>query len=241
MTQEQNYKSSWEWAVAHSNYHFDINKEEKVGDWYSILGRFAGADWSQETDKLVNTTHPINWGTRKHLKGGTYKSPMLLEENYDIEQGGGNAEELELTDVSDELEEYPTISRMIEYLGIIPNTNKDKRYARAHVQKTGQMFNRHIDKLWERHPEDPEQIVRMTIMLRDWEPGQYYSYGNLIYSHWRAGEVHTFDWMNVPHSTANASNHPRPAVQITGMKSELTRKLLADANKNNIFNLKEIT
>ena len=88
------------------------------------------------------------------------------------------------------------------------------------------------------HPEDPEQIVRLTIMLQDWEPGQFYTYGNIIYSHWRAGEIHTFDWKNVPHATANASNHPRPAVlQITGLKTDRTRELLTNADKNNIFTI----
>jgi hypothetical protein len=233
----QDYKSSWEWAKAHSNYHFDNTRTEFVGDWFDILGYFQGADWSEETARLIKNTHPVNWGTRKFLNGGTYKSPMLPEEKYDIEQGGGNPEELELTDVSDDMHEYPIISKMIDYLGIAPNDNPDKRYARAHVQKTGQMFNRHIDKLWDRHPEDPEQIVRLTIMLQDWEPGQFYTYGNIIYSHWRAGEVHSFDWMNVPHATANASNHPRPAVQITGLKTDRTRELLTNADKNNIFTI----
>ena len=230
------FKSSWEWAKAHSKYHFDINKEEKLGDWFDILGRFEG-DWEEETQKLIDNTHPINWATRKYINGSTTKSVMLPEEKYDIEQGGGNPEELELTSISDNLNEYPMITKMINFLGVEPNANPNKRYARAHVQKTGQMFNRHIDKLWDRNPEDPEKICRITIMLRDWEPGQFYQYGNLIYSHWRAGEVHIFDWMNVPHATANASNYPRPAVQITGLKSLRTRELIADASKDRIFKI----
>ena len=74
-------------------------------------------------------------------------------------------------------------------------------------------------------------------MLSGWEPGQFYEYCNLIYSDWRGGEVHIFDWMNVPHATANASNYPRPAVQITGLKSLRTRELIADASKDRIFKI----
>ena len=70
------YKSSWEWAKAHSKYHFDINKEEKLGDWFDILGRFEG-DWEEETQKLIDNTHHINWATRKYINGSTTKSEML--------------------------------------------------------------------------------------------------------------------------------------------------------------------
>ena len=38
-------------------------------------------------------------------------------------------------------------------------------------------------------------------------------------------------------ATANASNHPRPAVQITGLKTDRTRAILANSDKNNIFTI----
>jgi hypothetical protein len=46
---------------------------------------------------------------------------------------------------------------------------------------------------------------------------------------WRAGDAHVFDWANVPHATANASRSMRPALQVTGLKTDRTRELLADA------------
>jgi hypothetical protein len=91
------------------------------------------------------------------------------------------------------------------------------------------MFNLHIDKLQERCPDNPERVIRMTIMLADWQPGQFYSYGNYTYSHWKAGDVHIFDWANVPHATANASRYMRPVLQVTGLKTEKTRQMLAVA------------
>jgi hypothetical protein len=77
----------------------------------------------------------------------------------------------------------------------------------------------------------------MTIMLADWEPGQFYSYGNYTYSQWRAGDVHIFDWANVPHATANASRSMRPVLQVTGLKTNRTRELLADAGPEQRYSI----
>jgi hypothetical protein len=74
-------------------------------------------------------------------------------------------------------------------------------------------------------------------MLEDWEPGQFYMYGNLVYDRWRAGDAHVFDWPNVPHATANASRKIRPALQVTGRKTAKTRELLAAANYGTIYPL----
>jgi hypothetical protein len=113
---------------------------------------------------------------------------------------------------------------MSEYFGI------EDAKIRMHYQQPGQMFNLHIDKLQERCPDDPERVIRMTIMLADWQPGQFYLYGTNTYSHWHAGDVHVFDWANVPHATANASRYMRPVLQVTGLKTEKTRRMLAVGN-----------
>ena len=90
------------------------------------------------------------------------------------------------------------------------------------------MFNRHIDKLDDLYPNTaPERIIRIAVMLEDWEPGQFYQYGNDMYDRWHAGDCHYFDWWNVPHATANASNYPRYTLQITGIRTDITDKLLS--------------
>ena len=45
------YPSSWEWTVAHSEYHFDDTIQDKPGDWFDVIGRFEG-DWQEERDRL---------------------------------------------------------------------------------------------------------------------------------------------------------------------------------------------
>ena len=71
-------------------------------------------------------------------------------------------------------------------------------------------------------PEEPWKIMRVMIALNDWEPGHFWSYGNYQYQQWRAGDVTTFDWQNIPHCTANAGHNPRLTFQLTGVMTEKT-------------------
>jgi hypothetical protein len=224
------YDSNWDWTVKHSNYHFDNTKRDQQGEWYQVLGRFQG-DWSEDLAKLKeDQTKPITWATRKFYGDSADESPMLRQEEYDLENTGAG-KDLVLTNMTDELDDYPMLKKMANYFGI---TNAKKR---IHHQMPGQMFNLHIDKLWERSPNNPDKVIRLTILLEDWQPGQFYLYGTHTYSHWRAGEIHIFDWANVPHATANASRFPRPTIQVTGLKSQKTEDLLFKATAQTIYNI----
>ena len=231
------YPSSWDWTVRHSEYHFDDTIEDKPGDWFNVIGRFEG-DWREERDRLVKATHPVNWATRKHFAQKRKDPDMLSQEEYDIAQAGGDPKGIMLTNKNSfaDWSDYPTLYKMMDYFQLTSDGVSLVKW-QAHIQMTGQMFNMHIDKLWDRCPEDPERIVRITIMLDDWKPGHFYMYGNCMYDKWRAGEVHVFDWSNVPHCTANASSHPRAVLQMTGLKTERTREILENASPLNIFEL----
>jgi hypothetical protein len=228
-----NVESSWEWAKARSKYHFDDNIVDQEGDWFQVLGYFDNPKlWKEERDCLVEqSTKPITWETRKYYKNKRKISPMLEQEEHDIVQGGGNPKTLQLTNMTDDFDDYPTIKRMIDYFGVVGNDNNFK--VRSHVQVTGQMFNYHIDKLWDRG--DPDKVCRITFFLDDWKPGQFYMYGTYVYDRWCAGEAHIFDWPNVPHATANASNHVRAAIQITGLKTEKTENIIKNGNGKTKF------
>jgi hypothetical protein len=220
MKNQADYDSSWQWCVDHSRYHFDYLKIDQPGDWFQVLGRFEG-DWAEEVAQAKGK--PITWATRKFYgNDNDTASSMLTQEENDLRTTGAPVD-LALTDAVFDITAYPTLTRMSEYFGI------EDAKIRMHYQQPGQMFNLHIDKLQERCPDNPERVIRMTIMLTDWEPGQFYLYGNCTYSYWRAGDVHIFDWANVPHATANASRSMRPVLQVTGLKTDLTRALLASA------------
>jgi hypothetical protein len=99
---------------------------------------------------------------------------------------------------------------------------------RIHVQKPGEVWNLHLDKLEKWNPTNPDSVIRIQVALTDWQPGQFWSYGNYQHSMWKVGEVTTFDWQNLPHSTANASHYPRVTLQITGVKTPATEQFLAE-------------
>ena len=223
------YSSSWDWSVERSQYHFDYTKKDQPGDWFQVLGRFVG-DWSNELDLVAQNTKPITWATRKIYRDKYKVSNMLAQEEADLTVSGAPVD-LQLTDINDYLEDMPMLMAMGDFFGL----ENIKR--RVHYQLPGQMFNYHIDKLWDRCPEDPDRIVRITVNLTDWLPGQFVMYGTGLHSHWHAGDIHIFDWKNVPHATANASKAARPTLQLTGLKTDRTREILAVANENSIYNL----
>jgi hypothetical protein len=228
MKNQAEYTSSWQWCVDHSCYHFDNFKSDQPGEWFQVLGRFEG-QWAEEVAQAQGK--PITWATRKFYgNDNDTVSPMLVQEENDLRTTGAPVD-LELTDAVFDISAYPTLTRMSEYFGL-----EDPKI-RMHYQQPGQMFNLHIDKLQERCPEDPERVVRMTIMLEDWRPGQFYLFGTHTYSHWQAGDVHIFDWANVPHATANASRSMRPVLQVTGLKTDRTRELLADAGPDKRYSV----
>jgi len=218
------YESSWEWTVEKSKYHFDNTVRDQPGEWFTQLGQMHG-DWSDELSVYMDKAKPITWETRKESpyykrEDGSYEtSNMVEQENNDLEIAGFG-KDLELTDVIEREDLSDTFIKMYEYWGI------DNPWVRLHLQRPGQMFNLHIDKLYDRYPEDPSQIVRIVVNLTDWQPGQFYSYGTHNMSHWSAGDVHLFDWQNIPHATANCSREVRPTMMITGVKTERTQTLL---------------
>ena len=109
----------------------------------------------------------------------------------------------------------------------------DSVRSKLHIQFTGEVLNMHIDKLYDLDA-DPKNVIRIMVMLQDWEPGQFIMYGNEQFDRWRAGDIHKFDWPNIPHATANASNKPRPMLVVTGVMTDTTHKILTKEIKKRI-------
>jgi hypothetical protein len=215
------YNSSWEFTKDRSKYHFDKNRKDLPGEWYTVLGRFNNT-WKQHLESIKLASRPMTWENRKYtINRSGPVSPMLEQEEYDIAIGGGDPK-MAIVDVIDDFDPYTELTKIIEFFEL------EKSKTRLHIQKTGQVFNRHIDKLDDLYPgQDPDRIIRFAIMLEDWEPGQFYQYGNDMYDRWSAGDCHYFDWWNVPHATANASSYPRYTLQITGLKTQRTEEILS--------------
>lgn len=224
------YQSNWQWCKERSKYHFDYSRRDDEGEWFQPLGQFVG-DWVDEVNGAIKLSSPINWETRKFYgDDDNTVSPMIAQEEHDLAEAGADPK-LELTNIFDNLSKFPTLQKIANFFEL-----EDPKQ-RLHIQLTGQMFNWHIDKLWERCPEDPTRVVRITTMLTDWHPGQFYIYGTRHYSHWKAGDVHMFDWQNVPHATANTSHVARPTLQITGLRTAGTDRILKVASNTCLYHI----
>jgi len=207
--------SNWQSARERSRYHFD--KWRTDTDAVQHLGKFIG-EWQEEISQAINDARPLNWSNRREGTGRPM-GDVTAEEN-DLIEAGADPKMTIYRGLKD-FSRYPTLQRMTDVFALEPVKSK------LHVQFTGESLNLHIDKLYDLDA-DPNNVIRIMIMLQDWEPGQFLMYGNQMFDRWRAGDIHTFDWQNLPHATANASLTPRPMLVVTGVKTEKTRRILSN-------------
>lgn len=210
-------QSSWEETKLRSKYHFDTTKWNPMWDRVERLGMIT-PNWSNELQEAITTSYPATWRTRG--KAGEKKvrsAEEFLKEDYDLEQAGYGKDFI-VSNLNYNIS--PVFQQVADKFCL------DDCLVRIHVQFPGQVWNLHIDKLEKWMPEDPSQVARYFIQLTDWEMGHFWNYGNYQWGGWRAGDVTTFDWQNVPHSTANAGLTPRATLQITGIKTKETEEYI---------------
>jgi len=223
-------------AIALSNYHFDNDRIDPRFDGAQVLGRFEG-NWDDEIAQMIELSKSRSFGTRN----------MSSELNLvDLDNPTGNvAEYTEMIEGFRPFEKEYFDKTDLDYYGypIINKTNEIGPKVTAlfnafkfaapttytvHIQKIGQIFPYHIDffhrRRWKDAPQD--KVIRVQVMLNDWQPGQCLGYGNSVYTGWKAGEFHTFDHASVPHWTSNANNIPRVSLLITGVKTPETEEFL---------------
>lgn len=219
-------KSSWDETQLQSCYHFDSQRRDPRWDTVIGLGQFAG-DWQQEVTAAISAARPATWETRGY-KGEGYDIPKpdLAAEEHDIARVGADPKAV-ITNLHWEL--APIFQRMSDLFCL------DDVMNRIHVQLPGQVWNLHIDKLQKWCPEDPARVLRVFVQLTDWQPGQFWEYGNFHWNQWQSGNVSTFDWQNVPHSTANAGHYPRVTLQITGVKTDQTVEFLQQLQQSTVW------
>lgn len=212
-------KSSWDNTKAQSQYHFDSTIMDPKYDTVIRLGHIAPT-WDADLSNIIDKSKPATWATRGYKGEGVEVPPADLEaERHDIERVGADPDMI-ITHLNWAIPD--SLQKISDLFGL------DDCMNRIHVQRPGEVWNLHIDKLQKWCPEDPGRIMRVMIQLTDWQPGQFWAYGNYHYKQWRAGDVTTFDWANVPHSTANAGHYPRVTFQITGVRTDTTDKFLEE-------------
>jgi len=179
--------------------------------WDTVIPvrKFANT-WAQELQMAIDASHPVTWRTRGRENDPLKrKSQEYDQEEYDLDRIG-MARDSTLTNLNYNL--TPELQKIADSFDL------DQVMARVHVQWPGQVWNLHMDKLEKWMPSNPAQVKRYFIQLTDWQPGHFWSFGNYTWQGWTAGECVTFDWINVPHSTANAGHVPRVTLQITGVE-----------------------
>jgi hypothetical protein len=219
-----NYIRAWDSYVGQSCYPFDNQATDEPNRWHKGIGRVSidPSEWKDELADIAKNIRPLKAGPE------VFKNQ---EYNYDA------IPDLGLTDtlINDQIiENYPTLMKVVNYFNL-KNDTVPYQGRRVHYQQTGQMFPMHLDRFWDSYSaEDAPRVVRITMMLADWQPGQFILYGNTVYSQWQAGDIHWFDWINTPHATANASRHPRPTLQMTGLPSPEMQKIIAESTKDTV-------
>lgn len=214
-------KSNWETLKAKSTYHFNSGRKDNPMDVVQYLGHITPT-WESDLESIIANAKPATWATRGY-KGEGVEAPRedLEAEEYDLERAG-MSKDLAITHLNWRIPE--SLQKISDAFGLKDCMN------RIHVQQPGEVWNLHLDKLYKWAPDDPDSVVRIMIQLTDWQPGQFWEYGNYHHNLWRAGEVTTFDWANIPHSTANAGFHPRVTFQLTGIRTKQTDEYLATLN-----------
>lgn len=212
------YESNWEKTKSTSTYHFDNKIVDNQEDVVPLIGKLPNT-WVSDLENIIANSDPINWETRAAGRPGfEYKQPELVLEEYDLEQAGMDPK-MTLSHMNWQLPD--SLQKIADDFAL------EDCMARVHVQKPGEMWTLHIDKLQKWDEEHPERVVRYFVQLTDWHPGQFWEYGNFHWNRWQAGQVTTFDWSNIPHSTANAGFNPRVTFQLTGILTEKTKQYLA--------------
>ena len=209
--------SSWDQTKSQSTYHFDSHKIDSKHEVITELGHIAPT-WNNDLGAIIKSSRPATWADRGYKgEGVEVPSQDLAAEEYDIARVGADPNQT-ISHLSWRLPD--SLQTIVDAFGL------DDCMARIHVQRPGELWHRHIDKLQKWSPDDPSQVLRVFEQLTDWQPGQFWEYGNYHWTHWRAGSVTTFDWANMPHCTANAGHDVRVTLQITGVITGQTREYL---------------
>lgn len=211
-------KSSWELTQSRSQYHFDTTQMDPRWDTVQHVGHIT-PNWDAALAQAIQQSKPVTWRTRSRDNDPLKRAGEEYDqEEYDLELHGYSRDHI-VTNLNYDL--APEFQHIADQFAL------ERCMARVHVQQPGQTWNLHLDKLEKWMPADPSQVVRYFVQLTDWQPGHFWSFGNYMWSGWRAGDIVTFDWWNVPHSTANAGHVPRATLQLTGIKTADTQQYLA--------------
>jgi hypothetical protein len=230
--------SRWEFTKNRSRWHFDTTRAPEPGtDSYTHVCRFR-ADFSNAIAQCMPRAKVSSWGTRNNFNKdiadqGLYSASA---EEQDLIRAGADPSAAVFNRTA--AEDIDLFQKISECLGM------DDSMIKFHNQTTGQMLHTHIDNFAARPErensfkvtamdENPQIMRRFAVMLSDWQLGQIFQLGNANFTGWRAGDCITWEWQDMPHSTANMGWWDRPMLQITGYVTDKTEWLMDRALDKN--------
>lgn len=220
--------SKWERFKAKSNWHFDTKKDPEMGkDSFWFVHRFD-LDFSRDIEECAKRTQPSRLLETTHFPNHTPENPsqQYLEEKLDLDRANVDASRIAYEKVS--VNDIENFKKIEEYLGLEEST------MRFHNQRPGQLVMEHVDSFSglaaiRDFSKDPSIVRRFIIFLDDWHLGQLLTFGNATVTRWKKGDCITWEWQDIPHSTANTGWNDRPILQITGFVTDKTRALLEES------------
>lgn len=237
--------SRWEHNKRHSNFHFDPFKDPDNSS-FIVPVRFTN-DFSEVVAKSTNDHLEMTLGNYRARNQSKQDKDLHDGELLDIKRATGKKDIPAMgrvpiyrkTDRAENINtepEYDVLHRIIKYLDM------EVQQARLHVQKLGMVTPIHIDQQmrnarsdrreqWLGHGGDKNPLVlrRWLIHLQDWDYGHVWQFGNTYHQGYKSGSAVTYDWVNMPHGTANFGFNPRVTFQITGFVSKHTQELIDHA------------
>jgi hypothetical protein len=214
--------SRWEFLKNRSQWHFDPFRAAESGtDSYTSVGRFRG-DLESIVQRFWHDAEPVTWksGVRTQYPDN---DPLrnALAEQQDFDAAGFDSDQVMFDRAF--VHDDPVVSKILDCIGM---DNCDVRF---NLQLTGQILVTHMDYLdGFQHGDWPGR--RFAVMLEDWKWGQIFQLGNANWTQWHAGDCITWEYRDIPHSTANMGWWPRPMLQISGTMTAKTELFLQNSS-----------
>jgi hypothetical protein len=237
--------SRWEHNKRHSTFHFDPfgDPNEKS---FIVPVRFTN-DFSEVVRHATEEHVDMTIGNYRARNQSRQDKDLHDGEILDIQRATGKKDipamgKVPIYRKSDKGERINTLPQYDVLLRIIKYLDMEVQQARLHVQKLGMVTPIHIDqqmrnaredrrKQWLSYEGDKNPLVlrRWLIHLQDYDYGHVWQFGNTYHQGYKSGSAVTYDWVNMPHGTANFGFTPRVTFQLTGFVSKFTQELIDNA------------
>jgi hypothetical protein len=231
-------RSRWDYEVnrglERGCYHYDSSRQDRLEDVLHFHGN-VDMDYQYFIDTYGSAAldNPVHWASRNKSVGGNYG---IDQEVYDITRAGGDPES-PIYGRANMFTDPKALKVSEGLLGLYDSELK------LHTQICGQLLHLHMDNFAARldrknsfvemdYDRDPSLVHRFVIFLNDWSMGQLWVQGTAVFTHWKAGDIISWEWQDIPHGTANLGWWPRYILQFTGRTTAKTLDFVKNTNRS---------